>query len=68
MENNKRKNILLCDDNILNRKLIIAMLKGLPYSFIEATNGREAMAFALKDHESIDLVLLDIGLKDINGI
>ena len=69
MENNNNlKNILLCDDNVLNRKLIAAMITGLPYSFMEAANGRESLARVLSDHDSIDLVLLDIGMKDFSGI
>ena len=68
MENHKEQNILLCDDNMLNRKLIIAMLNGQPYRVIEATNGREALDCALTDNHSIDLVLLDISMKGLSGV
>lgn len=62
------RNILLCDDNELNRKLVIAMLKGLPYRVIETDNGRDCLAYALASHGEIDLMLLDISMKDMNGI
>ena len=68
MENRVQKNILLCDDNALNRKLITAMLTGLPYRVREAANGREALASVLTDHESLDLVLLDISMKEMSGV
>jgi CheY-like chemotaxis protein len=68
MDVNTQKNILVCDDNTINRKLIIAMLKRLPYKVIETTNGQEALACVLADYESIDIVLLDISMKDMSGI
>ncbi|MBW4056695.1 MAG: response regulator [Proteobacteria bacterium] len=68
LETSTQKCILLCDDNTINRKLIIAMLTRLPFKVIEAANGQEALACALADHGSIDLVLLDISMKDMSGI
>jgi two-component system, cell cycle response regulator DivK len=68
MDVSTQKNILVCDDNMINRKLIIAMLMRLPYRVIEAANGQEALASALEDHESIDLVLLDINMKGMSGV
>jgi two-component system, cell cycle response regulator DivK len=44
------------------------MLTGLPYGFKEAVNGTDALAQALEEHDSIDIVLLDINMKDISGI
>lgn len=68
MDDSRHKNILVCDDNALNRKLITAMLYGLPYSVRETTNGQETLACALTEHSSIDLILLDISMNDISGI
>jgi len=68
MESETVKKILLCDDSMLHRKLIIAMLHGLPYDILEATTGQEAERYALTAHDSIDLILLDIGMRDISGI
>jgi CheY-like chemotaxis protein len=64
----KRKSILLCDDNLLNRKLVIAMLQNSPYSVIETETGRDGLNYVLANHEHISLFLLDINMKDINGI
>ena|ERR1039457_1469312 len=68
MQNNTLKNILLCDDNTMNRKLIIAMLTGLPYRIIEVSSGQETLDCVLTDHDSIDLILLDISMKDMSGV
>lgn len=68
MVSNDIKTILLCDDNALNRKLILTMLKKMPYRVVEATNGQEALACALAEHASIALVLLDISMKGMSGV
>jgi CheY-like chemotaxis protein len=64
----KRKSILLCDDNLLNRKLLGAMLQSSPYRVIETSTGRDGLDYVLANHDSISLFLLDINMKDINGI
>lgn len=64
----KQKSILLCDDNLLNRKLLCAMLQSSPYCVIEMSTGRDGLDYVLANHESISLFLLDINMKDINGI
>ncbi len=67
MTETARKNILICDDELLNRKLITAMLNGLPYVVSEVSNGTEAIARLLGDYDALDLVLLDIAMKDVSG-
>ena len=64
-----RLNVLLVDDDTINRKLIIALLahhKDLVASITEATNGAEALEIAEKD-PSINLVLLDILMPILDG-
>ena len=68
MISSRQPTILLCDDNPLNRKLITAMLTGMPYRIREASSGREALATVFSEHESIDLILLDISMKDVSGV
>jgi len=67
-KSNACRTILLCDDNLLNRKLICAFLSGLPFRIIEVDNGTECIRIALDSEKRIDLVLLDISLKDLSGI
>lgn len=64
----QNRTILLCDDNLVNRKLVSAMLHGHAYNIIETDCGHACINKALQHAEEIDLVLLDISLKDISGI
>ncbi len=58
-------NILLVDDDSLNLKLMIGLLKPLGYTIYTATNGRDAL-HQLNNAE-IDLVLLDIMMPEMDG-
>ena len=63
----KRKdfNILVVDDNGVNRMIAVALLIDLGYRAAEATNGLEALA-AL-EQEDFDLVLLDCQMPELDG-
>ncbi len=61
--------ILLVDDDIINRKLIKAMLshhKDIISNIIEATNGAQALEI-IECNEDINLVLLDIFMPILDG-
>jgi DNA-binding NarL/FixJ family response regulator len=60
--------ILLADDHTLVRAGIRALLEGIDGTQIvaEAVNGRDALALAKEHHP--DLVVMDISMKDLNGI
>jgi CheY-like chemotaxis protein len=58
--------ILLVDDNEVNRKVASLMLKKLGHHADLATNGIEAIE-AL-EHQSYDLVLMDIQMPKMNGL
>ena len=64
----RERNILLCDGNEFNRKLVVAMLKDFPYRIIETENGRDGLEYAINCHEEIDFMLLDTSMKDMSGI
>jgi len=62
-------NILLVDDDMINRKLIKALLshhKDMVSSIIEASNGAIALDI-VKDNPNINLVLLDILMPVLDG-
>jgi CheY-like chemotaxis protein len=61
------KKALVVDDDLINRKLIIASLAKEGFECIEATNGVEAFT-ALNEHSDIDIILLDILMPVMNGI
>ena len=61
--------VLVVDDDMINRKLMAAMLKKNPAigEIIEASDGQEAITL-LRDLGDIDLVLLDIIMPVMDGI
>ena len=59
-------NILLVDDNFINRLLVIHLLEDRGYSVIEAENGYQAIE-KLKE-EDIDLILMDISMPELDGM
>lgn len=58
--------ILIVEDDAPIRNLISATLKTQDYRFITAANGESAIAEAASHNP--DIVLLDLGLPDMDGI
>lgn len=58
-------NILVVDDNPMNLRLSVEMLKNEGYSVWPAPNCKRALAVLEK--RSIDLILLDIRMPDMYG-
>jgi len=61
--------VLIVDDDFINRKLLQALLRKHPdivRETVEAENGSEALA-ALREDDSIDLILLDIIMPVLDG-
>jgi two-component system sensor histidine kinase/response regulator len=59
-------NLLVVDDDELNRKMFGRLLKRKDYNVETAATGREALSLIEKNN--FDLVLLDIVMPEINGI
>ncbi len=61
----EKLNILVAEDNFMNRKYIAALFKkwNLKYKFAE--NGRKAVDAAIK--EKFDIILMDISMPEMNG-
>jgi signal transduction histidine kinase/CheY-like chemotaxis protein len=59
-------NVLVVDDNEINRMVLTALLAKIGIPFSEAKNGREALECIRSG--AFDLVLLDIQMPDISGI
>ena len=62
----KRLNLLLVDDNEINRELIKAMLEKIGHDVTLATGGREAIELA--EDAPFDAILMDISMPEVNGI
>ena len=60
--------VLLVDDHPLVREGLRARLSGVPDLEVVAEAGNAAEAFARVDESHADLVLMDVGMKDVNGI
>lgn len=58
--------ILIVDDIVINRMILIELIKRLGYKYAQASNGQEAIDTINK--ENIDLVLMDIEMPVMNGI
>ncbi len=61
--------VLVVDDDMINRKLMAAMLKksSMIGEIVEASDGQKAITL-LRDLNDIDLVLLDIIMPVMDGI
>jgi len=57
--------VLLCDDEMMNRKLASKILVKEGYEVVEAENGEEALA--LLDNQSFDLILMDLMMPVMDG-
>src|SRR5712692_3705801 len=60
-----RKNVLVVEDNVLNRELTSALLKAAGYNALIAKDGAEALMTI--GRERVDLMLLDVDLPFIDG-
>lgn len=58
-------NILVVDDNVLNRELVVTICKHMGHHSFEASDGLEALAIA--DVERPDLVICDILMPTMDG-
>lgn len=66
MNAEKKKKILIVEDNDLNLKLFNDLLEATGYEPIETKNGQEAVSLAEKERP--DLIIMDIQLPNISGI
>ena len=63
---NNNYNILVVEDDAPVRNLITTTLKANEYKFITAANGSDAIMSAVSHNP--DIVLLDLGLPDMDGV
>jgi two-component system sensor histidine kinase/response regulator len=65
-EEKLRLNILLAEDNVINRKVVVAMLKAMGHEVVVAENGREALSAC--EQQRFDLIFMDIQMPDMDGM
>ena len=65
--NHSELNVLVADDNAVNRRVCVAQLQKLGVRKIsEAADGRQAIAAA--QNEAFDLILMDVQMPEIDGL
>jgi EAL domain-containing protein (putative c-di-GMP-specific phosphodiesterase class I)/CheY-like chemotaxis protein len=66
---NARYRVLLVDDEAFIRAIVVRALSRLGFTqFLEAANGREALAILSAPESRIDLLLCDLDMPDMDGI
>jgi two-component system sensor histidine kinase/response regulator len=63
---NRRLNILLAEDNLVNQKVAVAMLKKRGHRIVTVLNGKAAVEQLDKDQ--FDLILMDVQMPEMDGI
>ncbi|TDV56894.1 response regulator receiver domain-containing protein [Pseudomonas graminis] len=66
MSDSPRTILVVEDDNIV-RMLIVDVLEELDYTVLEAADAAEALAVLNNAGQTIDLMMTDLGLPDMNG-
>jgi DNA-binding SARP family transcriptional activator len=64
-DGDRKKTILVVEDNVLSRELTNAVLKSAGYAVVMAKDGAEALMIV--GRESIDLMVIDVDLPYIDG-
>lgn len=63
------KRLLLAEDNLINRKVMLRMLAGLGFDSVDiACDGKEALAKVAEDGSSYDLILMDVNMPVMDGV
>jgi PAS domain S-box-containing protein len=67
-EDERRKRILLVEDNLINQKIAEKMLSKLGYEVVITVNGQEAVDLVVRDKEVFDVILMDVQMPVMNGL
>ncbi|WP_338568270.1 response regulator [Pseudomonas canadensis] len=59
--------ILVVEDDAIVRMLIVDVLEELEFTVLEAADAEEALAQVQNTDNTIDLMMTDVGLPDMNG-
>lgn len=61
-------NILIAEDDEVNRMVISEMLRGMGHEVEFAKDGKEALGKAVSDHDWSDLILMDMRMPEMDGL
>ena len=68
IEMNTTKKILIVDDNLINRRLLVALMRKNNTNYIEAQDGLQALRAYQQQHREISFVLMDISMPVMDGM
>ncbi len=60
--------LLIVEDNLINQKILLSVLKESNMDILVANNGQEALDFLFIDKKEFDIVLMDISMPIMDGI
>lgn len=63
-----KKGILLAEDDVQLRMLLVAILGGAGYTIFDAEDGEKAIELYEENSDAIGLLLLDLGLPKMTGV
>ena len=64
----KSGKILLAEDDRVSRKIAVSMLKKAGFEVLEAGDGVEAVSMYVQNRRTIDLVLMDVMMPNMDGL
>jgi CheY-like chemotaxis protein len=60
--------ILIAEDNYINRRLLLLVLRGLGYDPVATENGRECLEAVIAAPDAYDVLLTDVDMPEMDGI
>jgi len=66
MSDTQSKSILFVEDEIAQREPLVEMLSGSGFTVFQASDGKQGLELALKEHP--DLILLDLIMPEMDGV
>ncbi|PRP87014.1 Signal transduction histidine kinase [Planoprotostelium fungivorum] len=64
----KRLSVMIAEDNVINQKMAIRMLKKLGIDPIVVSNGQLAVDWMEKGEKEVDIILMDINMPSMGGV
>ena len=59
--------VIIADDSMLTRKIVVKYLEPLGYSMLQAANGGEVIEFLQGEQSLPDLILMDWNMPVLDG-
>jgi signal transduction histidine kinase/ActR/RegA family two-component response regulator len=66
--NNNKYTVLVAEDQEINLKIVLQLLKRKGYNILSADNGKKALDIYKKRFNNIDLILMDVQMPELDGV